>query len=60
MEHLSFLIWMLLYPVFSALADFLAAASRDINDEEPHSKEAKGGAALIMVIIYFSVGAILY
>lgn len=56
-EHLDFILWMILYPVFGSLN---AAIRWQWCERKKYEDGVKGISALIVIIIYFSVSYLLY
>jgi hypothetical protein len=61
MEHLSFLLWMLLYPIAVSIESYIAALKDKVNGEKKeYSKDVKFYYSLFILAIYFIVAAKLF
>ena len=60
MEHLDFVLWMVLYPLAGSIASYFDVMEKKLNNEKPYSKETIAFAALINIIIWASVGMLLF
>ena len=47
MENISFVIWMVLYPLASAVGSFYNAKERVVTGREPYSEDTLGVSALV-------------
>ena len=58
MEHLDFILWMLLFPICMSLQDYISAKKRQLTNEseKQYSKDTEGYAALFFVVLWFFVG----
>lgn len=58
MEHLDFILWMLLFPICIFLQDYISAKKRQITKEQEkiYSKDTEGYAAMLYAFIWFFIG----
>lgn len=55
-----FLIWMLAYPLVSAVTRVIYTKLRFMEGKEPYSDEVRGTSSLVEFIIWFGIGAALW
>jgi hypothetical protein len=62
MEHLDFILWMLLFPVTMSLQEYISAKKREITKEKPKefSEETNSNAELLAIFIWFFVGWLVF
>ena len=60
MEHLDFVLWMLLYPLTTSISNFLSIKGREMVGKKPHSDATIGGATLVELIVLIVIGILLY
>lgn len=60
MENLVFVIWMVAYPVGTSIGSYFASKERKLNNEDPFTPKVKSTAALLNIIIWVSIGLILF
>jgi hypothetical protein len=60
MEHIDFILWMVLYPIGCALRSLIAAKERKLHNLEPHPGGTKSLSALIDLVIWISIAKALF
>lgn len=60
MQHIGFILWMVLYPIASATTSYLSAKQRKIEGKKPYDSGTTAFAALVNIIIWASVGRALF
>lgn len=60
MEHIDFVLWMVLYPIGYQITSYLGVKIRGISKKEPYTDETVAFAAVVNIVIWFAIGAILY
>jgi len=60
MEHLDFILWMILYPLSVTLDSYISSKQRKIEGLEPYDKTVKVLSALTSVGIWIYVACLVY
>lgn len=60
MENIAFVLWLCLFPLTSSVSDYLSAKRRKLLNKEDFSDTVNAYSALIMILIWFVVGTMLY
>jgi hypothetical protein len=60
MEHIAFVLWMVLYPVGASICSYIATKERKINNEEPYTSAVKAFSGLINLVIWICVAKALF
>jgi len=57
MQHLDFIIWMILFPLSISFIELIDALKPN---RKEHSKETNGCAGLFIMVVWFYIGYILF
>jgi hypothetical protein len=60
MEHLTFMLWILLYPICCTLSYYIQALRYKVTGSEQNSDTMQGFIALIDLVIYVFIACIIY
>jgi preprotein translocase subunit Sec63 len=62
MEHLDFILWMVLFPISLALEGYISAKKKQITGEKEkqYSKDAERRASVFIILVWFFVGYLLF
>lgn len=60
MQHLDFILWMVLYPIASAVSGYYGAKQRKIENKPNYSSNTVLLSALVNMAIYFGVAQALF
>jgi len=59
MEHISFVLWLLGFPITIALIEFLESAERQFKPKEPKSDD-KSSLPMVLLVFYIVIATSLY
>ena len=60
MENISFVLWVVLYPLSSAITHYLGSKRRKLNGEKPYKDSIVATASLIDLLVWVVIGSNLY
>lgn len=62
MEHLDFILWLLLFPVTMSLQEYISAKKREITKEKAKefSEKTNSNAELLAIFIWFFIGWLVF
>jgi hypothetical protein len=60
MEHIDFVLWMVLYPIASGITNYLGTKSRILEGLPPYGKTTTALASLTTIVIWIYVATLLY
>jgi hypothetical protein len=60
MEHLDFILWMVLYPIMGSITTYLGAKQRKIEGKPNYSKDAEFWGVTISISVWILIGVKLF
>ena len=60
MEHLDFILWLVLYPIGAAVEKYLSAKTRLLTGEKEYSRKVQVTTSFALLLIHLGVAIILY
>ena len=60
MENIVFVLWLCLFPLTTSISDYFSAKRRKFLNKEDFSDTVNAYSSFIMILIWLTVGVILY
>lgn len=60
MENIGFVLWMVLYPIGSAVTSYIGCKERKIEGKKPFDSSVTGLTAIVNIAVWIGVGKALF
>ena len=60
MEHIAFVLWVVLYPIGASICSYISTKERKINNDEPYSSSVKAFSSFINIVVWICVAKALF